>query len=385
MKVIKPEIVFTFPAILGGVSSFNFNIINFSKLIKQFHSKVILLKEESDKRPLFTEKFNVDEQLVFEYSDKENQYHLQKRLSNLFGNNEGAIVTDNGLTMEAATRFKNPKTLFSLIHDYYYVNQNVRLGNLAEVAIAHSSFFSDAVFAANPLAFANRSFYIPYGVKQLQSIPPKKSNILNLVFLGRLEHEKGVLRLFEIEQRLQEKNILVNWTIIGKGSLKKDLEQQWKSKTNIFFAEPNSTDEVYTILSKQDVFVFPTTFEGTPVSILECMANGVVPIVNDLPGGIRDIVNKNIGFRCSVNNTKEFVESISTINSNRDLLTKMQQNCFALAHTDYNVELNADKYVAFFLKYNSFKRLEQKVVRNLVKLDKPFLNNKLVKFARSIK
>jgi glycosyltransferase involved in cell wall biosynthesis len=364
METIKPEIVFTFPAVLGGVSSFNFNIINYSKLIGKFYSKVILLKEESDKRPLFTEKFNVDEQLVFEYSDKENQYHLQKRLNKLLGDSDGAIITDNGLTMEAAARFKNPKTVFSLIHDYYYVNQNVRLGNLADVAIAHSSFFSDAVFAANPSAFASRSFYIPYGIKQLQSIPPKKSNILNLVFLGRLEHEKGVLRLFEIEQGLQEKKILVNWTIIGKGSLKKDLEQQWKSKTNIFFAEPNSTDEVYNLLSKQDVFVFPTIFEGTPVSILECLANGVVPIVNDLPGGIRDIVNEQIGFRCSVNDMKGFVENITTLNCNRDLLTEMQQNCFALAQEKYDVKLNADKYVSFFLKFNALKRLEQKVVRN---------------------
>ena len=165
MQNNKPQIVFTFPATLGGVSSFNYNIINNSLLIKNFHSKVILLKEKNDTRPLFTESFLVDEQILFEYNANENQYHLQKRLSNLLGNAEGAIVTDNGMTVEAARRFNNPKTIFNLIHDYYYVNQQTKLQDWSDVVIAHSSFFSDAVFASNPELYVNRSLYIPYANK----------------------------------------------------------------------------------------------------------------------------------------------------------------------------------------------------------------------------
>ena len=203
MEKNKPEIVFTFPAIMGGVASFNFNLINNSSLIKRFHSKVILMKELTDTRPLFTEKFDVDEEILFEYSDKENQYHLQKRLSKLLGKGEGAVVTDNGLTMETARRFNNPKTIYSLIHDYYYVTQQIKLRDLADVAIAHSSFFSDAVFSALPQLFANRCFYLPYGVKQLPSFPQKMDGALNLIFVGRLVQEKGVLQLYEIEKELQ--------------------------------------------------------------------------------------------------------------------------------------------------------------------------------------
>ena len=68
----KPEIIFTLPFALGGVSSFNFNIINNSKLLKKFYSKVILIKNANETRPSFTEKFNVDEQIVFVMSDFEN-------------------------------------------------------------------------------------------------------------------------------------------------------------------------------------------------------------------------------------------------------------------------------------------------------------------------
>jgi glycosyltransferase involved in cell wall biosynthesis len=384
MQINKPEIIFTFPAVMGGVASFNFNIINNSSLLKHFYSKVILMHEVSDKRPLFTEQFNTDEQIVFEYSDKENQYHLQKRLNVLLGNNNGAIVTDNGLTMEAANRFRNPKTIFSLIHDYYYVNQQIKLGDLADVAIAHSSFFSDAVFAASPKVFANRVFYIPYGVKQFANFPQKKEGPLNLVFLGRLEEEKGVLKLFDIEKGLQQLGILVNWTIIGKGILKQQLLKQWEGRVISFF-EPETSEEVYELLKKQDMFIFPTVFEGTPVSILESLSAGVVPITHDLPGGIRDIVTDEIGYRCKIGGVSDFIEKIRTLHNDRSLLKNMQQNCFALAHGAYDVKLNADKYFDLFLKYGEMRRKQKNEPRNLVKLDSPIFSNTISIFIRSLK
>jgi glycosyltransferase involved in cell wall biosynthesis len=384
MQGTKPEIIFTFPIALGGVSSFNFNLINNSKLLNNFYTKVILLKTKNETRPAFTEKFNVDEQLIFEYDDFENQYHVQKRFSKLLGTREGAIVTDNGFTMETARRFKIQKTIFSLIHDYYYVNQQIQLGSLADVAIAHASFFSDAVFSSNPILWAGRTFYIPYGVKQLEQFPNKKNDMLNVVFLGRLEESKGVLKLINIQKQLLSNKIKVRWTIIGKGSLKSELINQWKDYEVDFF-EPSTTNEVYNILIKQDIFIFPTIFEGTPVAILEAMACGVVTIVNDLPGGIRDIVTVQTGFRCLQNNTETYVENIITLNNDREKLKEMQQNCFLISKSNYDVAVNSDNYVNLFLEYKKYARTSIINVRRLQKLDKSIVPNLVTKAIRKIK
>lgn len=384
MQKDRPEIVFTFPIALGGVSSFNFNIINNSKLLKNFNSKVILIKRKQDERPQFTELFNVDEQIIFEMSDFENQYHLQKRLNNLIGKNAGAIVTDNGLTMEAARRFHNPKTVFSLLHDYFYVNQQIKLNGLADVAIAHSSFFSDAVFASDPALWVDRTFYIPYGVQQLPKFPQKKTGNINAVFLGRLENSKGVLKLFEIQQQLALRNIKVNWTIIGKGELKNTLVKQWENET-VSFYEPNATAEVYEIMKGQDIMVFPTSFEGTPVAILEAISCGVVPIVNDLPGGIRDIITGAIGFRIKANATEAYAEIISHLSLDKTALMKMQQCCYALANEHYNIENNADDYLELFLKYKELARTERSSVRLLNKLNHSFIPNWITQKIRTKK
>src|SRR5207245_9797744 len=104
------------------------------------------------------------------------------------------------------------------------------------------------------------------------------------------------MNLYEINKGLIKKGVEVNWTIIGKGPLKKDLQEQWKSEMRVVFYEPDTTDEVYKILSSQDIFVFPTSFEGTPVSILDCLANGVVNITIYLPGCVRSLLIMNICF-----------------------------------------------------------------------------------------
>lgn len=381
----KPHIVFTLPACMGGVASFNYNIINYSRLIEQFHSKVILIKAKEDNRPLFKDNFKADEVITFNYSFKENQYHVQRRLNDLLGSEEGAIVTDNGLTIQAARRFNNTKTVFHLLHDYFYVSQNIQYGSLIDVAVAHSSFFSDAVYAADPQSFAGRNFYIPYGVRQLQAMPEKKNAALRLVFLGRLEQSKGVMLLHAVNTLLKAQNIEVQWTIIGKGPLKQPLQAQWEPEGNVSFFEPDSTAEVYALLAQQDIFVFPTSFEGTPVSILECLANGVVTIVNDLPGGIRDIVQEGIGYRVPLNDIQAFAGQVVLLHHNRSLLQQLQKNCYELAKKNYDILQNADHYFGLFLDYKKWRRSEKKAVLSLDRLDKKYMPNRVVKIVRALK
>jgi glycosyltransferase involved in cell wall biosynthesis len=373
---------------MGGVSSFNYNIINYSSLINSFNSKVILIKAKEDNRLPFLDNFLVDEVILFEYSEKENGYYVQKRLNQLLGNEPGALVTDNALTLNAADRFNNPKTIFHLLHDFFYVNQNIAFGNKIDVAIAHSTFFSDAVFASNPSDFAFRSFYIPYGVKQIEKFPLKRKNQpLNLMFLGRLDVGKGANNLIEIENQLFKKSIKVNWTIIGKGPFEQFIKDQWKNKKNVIFCQPETTQEVYQLLSEQDVFVFPTSFEGTPVSIKEALSNGLVTIVSDLPGGIRDMITEDVGFRVKLNYVKSFVDCIEVLNNDRKLLNRMQFSAFEKANKQYDISKNADKYFELFLKYKEFKR--EQILGDKIKigslLDNHLIPNKLVKLIRSLK
>jgi glycosyltransferase involved in cell wall biosynthesis len=383
----KPELVFTFPAALGGVASFNYNLINYSTLKNKFRIKVILLKAKEDTRVEFSEKFKVQECIHFEYSNKDNQYFVLKRLNMIIGTNEGAVICDNSLTLQACSIFKNPKTVFHILHDYFYVNQNIALEHAIDVSIAHSSFFSDCVFASNPKEFAEYSFYIPYGVKQYSVIPTKSKNErLKLFFLGRLAEGKGIEKLFLIEKELQLINISVDWTIIGTGPLKEMLLKSWEGKSNVLFAEPNTTEEVFITLKNQDIFIFPTEFEGTPVSIIEALSNGCVTIVTNLPGGIRDLVTDDVGFKVPIKDIVSYVQIIKDLDADRDKLLFLQHNSWLKAKYNYDIEKNADEYFKLFSDFTILKR-NKKIINsiNLSKLDKPYFPNFLVKIVRTFK
>ena len=234
--------------------------------------------------------------------------------------------------------------------------------------------------------FTTHEDNIPYGVKQLENFPSKNQNkSLNLVFLGRLEENKGVLFLNKIDDLLISNGVYVNWTIIGKGPLKKSLLQNWSNNTRVSFFEPDSTEDVYSLLKIQDIFVFPTSFEGTPVSILECLSNGVVTITNNLPGGIRDIVKEDVGFCCELNNLQYFAEIILKLNNDRILLMSMQRKCFERANQFYDVLINAHEYALVFSKWKILRRKDKHIPDALVKLDRNIIPNFLTKLIRNLK
>jgi glycosyltransferase involved in cell wall biosynthesis len=347
-----------------------------------------LIKEEEDLRPVFTDVFVVDEVINFVYSRKENQYSVQQRLNSIIGNERGAVITDNAITLHSMGLFHNPKTIYHLIHDFFYVKQSIEYKGLIDVSIAHSSFFSDAVFSEDPVHYANNLFHLPYGVIPRFGMERQKSTrALKLVFLGRLVESKGVQYLYEIEKKLKEKNVFTQWTIIGKGNMKTHLLKQWSNTINVSFLEPDSMDETLRILSLQDIFVFPTSFEGTPVSILESLSVGVVTIVNDLPGGIRDIVVPNIGFRSRLNSVDDFANIIETLDKDRDLLFRMQQSCIELSRNQYDITINADSYFKLFLRFDEFRKSSKYQFENKLNsiLDSKYCPSILSKILRNLR
>lgn len=369
---------------MGGVSSFNFNVINFSRLKNDCKIKVILIREIEDNRAMFYDNFEGIETIRFRYSKLDNLHFVCKRLEKLIGEEPGALICDNRISLLTAQLFSIKKTIFHLVHDFFYVKQNIDFGSTIDVSIAHSSFFSDCIFASDPELFNNRILYIPYGVKQLESFPNKsKDENLKLLFLGRLEQSKGVHLLNEIDDKLKSNGIVVDWLIIGKGSLDEFLKNQWRGKTNVEFRSAKTNNEIYEWILNQDIFVFPTTFEGTPVSILECISNGIVPLVSNLPGGIRDIVTEDIGCKLPVDQTNSYVAEILKLNADRQLLLSLQMASWKKAVSKYDIVLNAVNYFDVFFDYDRFKRKASKYQRpKLSRLDKSYVPNSLAKLIR---
>lgn len=378
----RQELIFVIENKLGGVAYFNWNIINYRPKKELFFIKIILLDQLDSTHPRFNDVFNADEVIQFKYSIYENKYAVLKRLHKLFGTNRGAIVCNDGLEMECLHLFGSPKTVFQIIHDFYNIRLAVKLGAISDVFISHTKLFADVLKSSDPVGV--KSFHQPHGVLITDLKEKVYTDKIKVVFTGRLVDSKGILDLFAIDEILKKNEVEVQWTIIGNGYLETALKLQWGNKKNIRFASPVTNQEVISIMSEHHVFVLPTRFEGSPVTVLEALSVGLVAIVSDLPGGIDEVITSEVGFKIDLGNNKKFAEAILLLNFNRDLLSRMSADARLHAVQRYDIRKTAESYFQLFRDFREFKRngLSRGAISIGFRLDKKWLPNFLVLFLR---
>ena len=380
----KPEIIFIIENKLGGVASFNKNIINHTSLRSKAIIKVILVNQVNSPHPRYEDKFLADEIITFNYFSYENRYSILKRLHSLIGNNDGAIVCNDDIEMQALYLYGTKKTVYQIIHDFYNIKLAVTYGNITDVFMAHTQLFQQALLSSDPLSV--NSFFLPHGVEIPNNIQIHSAPVtLKIIFVGRLVESKGVQHLFAINEVLLKRGIKIEWTIIGRGVLDSTIKKQWENNSQVTFCSPQSNKEVLSIMAEHQLFILPTTFEGSPVSILEALACGLVPIVSDLPGGIKEIITENIGRRITVDSIESFANAIEEMQNDRILLNELRNNCRQLAIDQFDINKTSDKYFELLLQFSSLKR----TARNLqpiqigARLDKKWIPSSVVSFLRN--
>lgn len=170
---------------------------------------------------------------------------------------------------------------------------------------------------------------IPYGfppVNTQRKYDDIQNRKIRVLFVGGLSQRKGLSYFFEAIKGLEDK---IEATIVGKGNLdacpalKKAL-----SKVNYIPSLPH--DEILKLMATQDLFIFPSLFEGFGLVITEAMSQGTPVITTDRTCG-PDIMNNGIdGWIVKAGETKPIRDLLVTFISNPFILIKAGQ---AAMHT----------------------------------------------------
>ncbi len=197
--------------------------------------------------------------------------------------------------------------------------------------------------------------------------------------------QKGIHDLPVIDKWLQEWKLPHTWTCIGNGPERAALQQSWHAQPPVQFLSPAANEEVMQVCAGQDVFVLPTVFEGSPVSLLETMSVGLVPVITDLPGGIREIVTPDIGYRIEMGNAEKFALAIRTLADNRALLNRQSAACRRKITSEFNVTDTAARYHALFARYAEFYRPGRlQKIKIGSRLDQPWLPSFITRTIRRL-
>jgi glycosyltransferase involved in cell wall biosynthesis len=136
---------------------------------------------------------------------------------------------------------------------------------------------------------------------------------------------------------------------------------------------------------KQDIIILPSSAEGMPVSIIEAMKTGVVPIVNDISGGIQELVENNVtGFKINDNNPLIYANKIIELCNNPDELKRISNNCINRANVAFDPVINSLSFENLFKQAAKQNKTKIRIHIYGSRLDKIWIPNFIVKGIREI-
>ncbi len=375
---------------LGGITSLIQNLILF-KSDSDLEQQLFTLDIEGNKNaPAFIDNQLNDITQSFALFPRDNWYYVYGKLAKLLNVHKGVMISNDQYDLIMLRAFNIDRKVIQIVHDEYNLSLSIRFENCIDKFIAHSKYIYDKLHSELPSRKDDIQF-IHYGIpiSEAVSLNKKESGKLNLLFLGRHDVNKGILDIIEIENILSERGIEVHWNILGKGPETKRVMEQWRDKENVRFYTPENQVELLLEISKNDILVFPSKFEGFPVALLESMSRGCVPIASNLQGGIQEVVIDGItGYKCSINKNEEFANKIELLHKDRELLISMQIASKELVSQNFEVKKQTLKYQTFFKTVLEEKNTPRHHLVNEKigsRLDQPWIPNFVTKSLRNLK
>ena len=162
-----------------------------------------------------------------------------------------------------------------------------------------------------------------------EKIENKKSNKINICFMGTLKYTKNPQAAIETVKILNNRKIPIKLDIFGNGPLKSELLNTIKNynlSEQINFKEYISYGEkFYKNLRKYDIIIIPNLSGEQPRIIFDAWANGVA-IIGSKINSFSIITNYYNGILCDPTKPNCFANSIEKLNSNKALIKKLVFN-----------------------------------------------------------
>jgi glycosyltransferase involved in cell wall biosynthesis len=374
----------------GGVLSVIRNLL-FYKQHDMIENHVIYTINK-EKTPAFTlpQLFGASSEQIFYYSPKWNFYYTCQQLAKLLPDDKAVIVAHDWLELGMVSNLGLQNPLVQVLHgdfDYYYLLA-INHYQAVDLYITVSPVIQKTLLAKLPQA-SDSIIYWNFPVPYFNKISINCNIISCLFFVVDLKDErKNFLLLPSLDSRLNSMGIKVKWHIAGNGYTKDSFLELWSknSANNVFYHGPIDHAKIQELFSVCNLMILPSFAEGFPVSIVESMKAGIVPIVNDWNGATDElIIHNETGFKVSNNSIEEYVAIFSKIASNITILDEMSLNATELANELFDPiknTLNFNQKLTIASKSDK-KKIPLKISGS--RLDHPLIPNVLVQAIRSIK
>jgi len=324
-------------------------------------------------------------QFEFHFLVHRNQGHYEQEL--LEGGAHIHRVSSLSFSIKNFIKYKKElddffkKNLFDIVHvhnnsfGYYPLKYAKKYGNKVRIIHSHISALSDSkkkvllgkylnkkiplvateLFAcgleAGKWMFGKRKFEVIHNaidvdkfIYNLEIRNEKRKELyseksINLVNVGRFNMQKNHIFLLEIFAEVIKINPNYKLFLVGDG----ELNQQIFSKIKDLKLEDKVQllglrDDIPELLQAMDVFLFPSLFEGLPVSLVEAQATGIKCVISDGVPTESILIPENVTVIPLKNSAQQWAEKIAEINNfeRKNVATLIKEK-------GYDIKENAQK------------------------------------------
>ena len=238
-----------------------------------------------------------------------------------------------------------------------YFDELCRIGQSCNAIICVSSYLTAKVKQCFP-HLADRIHFVPHGIPlQLSPLPLRSiDGPLRLCYCNRLQqYQKRIFDLPVIASALEKLGVDYELDIAGDGPDANELRRRFdqaKLKSPIRFLGRVSNTRVMDLCRSAHLFLLTSDFEGLPISLLEAMSVGCVPVVYDIESGISDALpNGDYGFRVSHGDVVAFALIINGLVEKREKLEEISNRVLDRMIKHFSAIKMAKNYQAVFMNF----------------------------------
>lgn len=168
----------------------------------------------------------------------------------------------------------------------------------------------------------------------------------NLLHIGRFSEQKNHEELLECFAECLKVNSDLKLYLVGNGEKKSKIEEKVKKmnlQQNVIFM--GTMPNCYEIMSKADIFLLPSKWEGMPMTLIEAMATGLVCIaypVGGIPNMIKDGITGSLP-----KNPMEMSKCILKYASNEELRERVGKNARKQSNM-FSSDIMCNKYLDIY-------------------------------------
>jgi glycosyltransferase involved in cell wall biosynthesis len=308
--------------IFNNLHNKNVYLITFLKLSSldyklHDYSKVLVIDNFKKKSKLI--RFILD---IFDLIKVIKAHKFKAIISLLPNSNIRLLITSFFIRIKTIISVRNDPKEFKSKNTFYYLLTYV-LYRFASVIVYQNKYqmnfyrfsYVNRVIIPNPVSIPkNNNFKV-------------NDKIRNIIFIGRLEHQKNPKFLIDVLIILLS-FIKIKLHIFGEGTLKSNLilyVKNLKLQNNVIFH--SETKNVISKLQKFDLFTFPSNYEGFPNVLIEAMSVGCPIITTPFSGGFLEDygIHKENLFISSFD-SKDYAYSILNYLNDSSLRKRISQN-----------------------------------------------------------